>query len=141
MMKSITNREAELFIRIIHLAEELARCYPEVGMGPSKLDIAKDQAASLSFKIDTDDIVDIVTSPVIRSPTRAVATGAETMIVADIIEILSKHDPNAILRFSVADDESEDDGERWFVESGIEDCFGDAAEVTICLVGRSNLRT
>lgn len=58
--------------------------------------------------------------------------------VAELIEQLQKHEPNALVRFSVADDESEDDGERWFCEDGIEDCFGDAAEVTICLVGRSN---
>jgi hypothetical protein len=58
--------------------------------------------------------------------------------VTQLIEQLQKHEPNALVRFSVADDESEDDGERWFCENGIEDCFGDASEVTICLVGRSN---
>lgn len=58
--------------------------------------------------------------------------------VAELIEQLQKHEPDALVRFSVADDESEDAAERWFCEDGIEDCFGDAAEVTICLVGRSN---
>lgn len=62
------------------------------------------------------------------------------MLVEDMIRELQKHHPKAELRFSVADDSSEDDGERWFVEDGIEDCFGDESEVTICLVGKSNLR-
>jgi hypothetical protein len=66
------------------------------------------------------------------------------MTVGEMIEILQKHNPNAYLRFSVADDKSEDEGERWFCEDGIEDCFSDtgdsfATEVTICLVGKSNL--
>lgn len=61
------------------------------------------------------------------------------MQVKDLLAQLAKHNPEAELRFSVADDDSEDDGERWFVEDGIEDCFGDDGEVTICLVGKSNL--
>ena len=60
------------------------------------------------------------------------------MTVAELIDQLQQYEPKAVVRFSVADDESEDDGERWFCETGIEDCFGDASEVTICLVGRSN---
>jgi hypothetical protein len=60
------------------------------------------------------------------------------MKVHELIEKLQEHEPNADIRFSIADDESKDNGERWFCENGIEDCFGDAAEVTICLVGRSN---
>ena len=59
--------------------------------------------------------------------------------VSEMMEILGSHVPSARLRFSVADDSSDDPGERWFCEDGIEDCFGDATEVTVCLVGRSNL--
>ncbi len=60
------------------------------------------------------------------------------MIVDELIEELRLHAPTANVRFSIADDESEDPGERWFCEEGIEECFGDVNEVTICLVGRSN---
>lgn len=61
------------------------------------------------------------------------------MTVQEFIEMLEKHHPGANVRFSVADDSSEDEGERWFVEDGIEDLFGDVGEITICLVGKSNL--
>ena len=58
MARLLTNREAELFRRIVNLAEQLDHCNPEVGMGPSRLMIAQDQAASLSFEIDEDDIAE-----------------------------------------------------------------------------------
>lgn len=61
------------------------------------------------------------------------------MTVAEFIDELKHYNPNATLRFSVADDESKDAGERWFVENGIEECIGDESEVTVCLLGRSNL--
>jgi hypothetical protein len=70
------------------------------------------------------------------------------MTVAELIEQLSQHNPKSVVRFSIADDESLDDGERWFVEDGIEDMFGNEkggvgvcnqTELTICLIGRSNL--
>lgn len=66
------------------------------------------------------------------------------MTVDDLLSILHGFSPSATVRFSVADDSSEDPGERWFCEDGIEDCFADsddhdeASEVTICLVGKSN---
>jgi hypothetical protein len=56
MAKLLTNREMELFRRIVVLAELLDRANPEVGMGPSRLMLAKDQADTLSFEIDIDDI-------------------------------------------------------------------------------------
>ena len=71
--------------------------------------------------------------------------------VKDFTDELQKYNPDAYVRFSIADDESEDDSERWFCEDGIEDVFGnskpqtldhdieDEIEVTICLVGKSNL--
>ena len=61
------------------------------------------------------------------------------MQVQELIDLLKLHAPSAVLRFSVADDASPDEGERWFCEDGIEDCFGNSSEVTICLVGKSNL--
>jgi hypothetical protein len=61
------------------------------------------------------------------------------MTVAELIEQLSQHNPKSVVRFSIADDESLDDGERWFVDDGIEDMFGDQNELTICLIGRSNI--
>lgn len=70
--------------------------------------------------------------------------------VAELIEQLSHHNPKAVVRFSVANDDSEDDGERIFCEDGVEDMFGNEAgsdfgvrtqtELTICLVGYSNLK-
>lgn len=69
------------------------------------------------------------------------------MNVGALIEMLSKHNPKAIVRFSVADDASEDETERWFAEDGIVDCFGNGhpdlgadneTEVTLCLVVESN---
>jgi len=66
------------------------------------------------------------------------------MTVAELISELSRFNGDAVVRFSVADDSSEDELERWFVENGIEDCFGNgqedkrSSEVTICLVGVSN---
>ena len=70
------------------------------------------------------------------------------MTVQELIDILSDYNPDAAIRFSVADDESEDEGERWFCEDGVEACFGEGpgpsdgpdryTEVTVCLVGKSN---
>ena len=69
------------------------------------------------------------------------------MNVKALIEILEKHNQEAIVRFSVADDASEDETERWFAEDGIVDCFGNGhpelgpeneTEVTLCLVVESN---
>lgn len=56
MAKLLTNREMELFRRIVYLAEQLDHENPEVGMGPSRSMLARDQAATLSFEIDEDDI-------------------------------------------------------------------------------------
>jgi hypothetical protein len=67
------------------------------------------------------------------------------MTVGDLIKELSRFNSDAVVRFSVADDKSDDELERWFCEDGIEDCFGNgqedkrASEVTICLVGVSNM--
>lgn len=58
MARLLTNREAELFRRIVNLAESLDRCNPDVGMGPSRHMLAQDQASSLSFEIDEDDIAE-----------------------------------------------------------------------------------
>ena len=61
------------------------------------------------------------------------------MRVKDLIRLMKSHNPNAIVRFSVANDLSPDPEERWFAEDGVHDCFGDDSEVTICLVVRSNM--
>ena len=62
------------------------------------------------------------------------------MLVEDLIRVLQHHHPKAVLRFSTAIDVFANSDERWFSEDGIEDCFGDKAEVTICLVGVSNYK-
>jgi hypothetical protein len=68
------------------------------------------------------------------------------MKVRDLIERLASHNLDANVRFSVADDASEDDQERWFAED-VHDCFGDRhptggieteTEVTLCLIVESN---
>ena len=61
------------------------------------------------------------------------------MRVKDLVRILKTHDQSAILRFSVANDLSPNTEERWFAEDGVHDVFGDASEVTICLVVHSNM--
>jgi len=58
MARLLTLREAELFRRIVYLAEQLDRCNPDVGMGPSRLTLAQDQASTLSFEIDEDDVAE-----------------------------------------------------------------------------------
>lgn len=69
------------------------------------------------------------------------------MLVREMIEMLQKHNPDAVLRFSVANDASEDETDRWFAEDGISDCFGNGypelalsneTEVTVCLVVEPN---
>lgn len=60
------------------------------------------------------------------------------MTVDDFIEVLKQHDGSSIVRFSVADDESPDPVERWFVEDGMVDHFEQGGELTICLVAKSN---
>jgi hypothetical protein len=49
----------ELFNLAVNLAYRLDQCNPDVGMGPSRLDIAKKISKHLSFKIDEDDIEEI----------------------------------------------------------------------------------
>lgn len=56
MARLLTNREMELFRRIVYLAEQLDHANPEVGMGPSRSMLARYQAATLSFEIEEDDI-------------------------------------------------------------------------------------
>ena len=69
------------------------------------------------------------------------------MTVQEWIEMLAAHNLKANVRFSIADDTSEDDQERWFAEDGVHACFGDRhptggieteTEVTVCLVVESN---
>mgnify|MGYP003443169262 CR=1 FL=1 len=69
------------------------------------------------------------------------------MTVEDMIKTLQDHNPHAILRFSIANDASEDPSDRWFCEDGIEACFGNwhgndgiehETEVTVCLVVNPN---
>jgi hypothetical protein len=59
MIKLLTNREMELLRVAINLEEELDKCHPDIGMGPSRIDIAKRVVNKLSFKIDEDDIAEI----------------------------------------------------------------------------------
>jgi hypothetical protein len=63
------------------------------------------------------------------------------MEVWELIKILEKYPRYKSVRFSMADDDSDDDGERWFAEDGVHDHFEQGGEVTICLVGKSNLST
>lgn len=70
------------------------------------------------------------------------------MTVQDLIDELSTCNPKSAVTFSMAIDTSDDPTERWFAEDGVE-CIHDnghpefgkdnATEVTICLVGVSNL--
>lgn len=46
------------------------------------------------------------------------------MKVHEMVTMLLKRNQMADLTFSVADDASEDDTERWFAEDGVHDCFG-----------------
>ena len=59
--------------------------------------------------------------------------------VGELIEKLKSYSPDATLRFSVDNESNPDDEERVFCENGISGHFGNENEVTICLVGRSNL--
>lgn len=59
MAKLLTNREMELFRRLVYLAKAYDDSNPEVGMGPSIEMIAEREAAKLSFEIDPDDIAEI----------------------------------------------------------------------------------
>jgi hypothetical protein len=52
-------REMELFRKLVLMAKKYRDCNPEVGMGPSLEMIAKEQAQTLSFKIDEDDIAEV----------------------------------------------------------------------------------
>jgi len=69
------------------------------------------------------------------------------MTVEEMIIELARHNPKAVLRFSVAIDTSSDPGERWFSEDGFEEIIDNGnrhvgiveTEVTVCLVGKSNL--
>ncbi len=69
------------------------------------------------------------------------------MKVKELILALSKHNPESAVRFSMAIDTSEDPGERWFCEDGPEELIDNGnhhvgiveTEVTVCLVGVSNL--
>jgi hypothetical protein len=70
------------------------------------------------------------------------------MKVKELILELRQHNPESVVRFSMAIDTSPDPGERWFCEDGPEEIIGNASdldretetEVTICLVGESNLK-
>ena len=61
--------------------------------------------------------------------------------VWELRQILDNYPTHAVIRFSVADGESDDPGERWFVEDGVHHHFRFGDEVTICLVGKSNAST
>lgn len=62
------------------------------------------------------------------------------MKVKELIRLLKSHEPDAHVRFSVANDHpSADPEERWFCEDGVHDSFGDSGEVTLCLVVYSNM--
>lgn len=69
------------------------------------------------------------------------------MRVWELIEKLREHNTNSVVTFSIEDIDSEDIGERWFVEDGIEDIFGNGhpelgveneTVVTIKLLAKSN---
>lgn len=68
------------------------------------------------------------------------ASQGSGMKVKELIRLLKSHEPDAKVRFSVANDHpSADAEERWFCEDGVHDSFGDSGEVTLCLVVYSNL--
>lgn len=69
------------------------------------------------------------------------------MRVHEMVTMLLKRNQMADLTFSVADDASEDDTERWFAEDGVHDCFGNGhpelgpeneTVVTVCIVVKTN---
>jgi hypothetical protein len=61
MSKPLSNREMELFRVALAYAERLERCQPRgVGMGPGSETLAKEIAGKLSFKIDADDIAEML---------------------------------------------------------------------------------
>jgi hypothetical protein len=73
------------------------------------------------------------------------------MTVQEMIRKLQEYPPGAVVRFSMAIDDSLDPTERWFCDTDPEDFIADqincdhgaateASEVTICIVGVSNLK-
>jgi hypothetical protein len=64
------------------------------------------------------------------------------MKIKELIRLLKSYEPDANVRFSVANDHpSADSEERWFAEDGVHDSFGDSGEVTLCLVVVSNMES
>lgn len=62
------------------------------------------------------------------------------MKVNELITLLESYDPEADIRFSIANDHpSANSEERWFAEDGVHDSFGDSSEVTLCLIVESNM--
>ena len=57
--KPLSHREAELFRRIVSLAVSLDRANPDVGMGPTRVTLARREAALLSFEIAAADIEEV----------------------------------------------------------------------------------
>ena len=60
------------------------------------------------------------------------------MTVAELAALLAKHEPTAVVRFSIDNSDNPDPEERIFVEDGVRDHWGDTSEVTLFLVGQSN---
>lgn len=67
--------------------------------------------------------------------------------VGDLYDLLGQYPHDAKIRFSIANDETDDPGERWFVENGIYEPIWDpdargqeSGELTLCLVGESNIK-
>jgi hypothetical protein len=52
----MTDRELELFRRIIDLAKMYDDSNPDVGMGPSRWSLAQDEAKGLSFEVTEEEI-------------------------------------------------------------------------------------
>ena len=62
------------------------------------------------------------------------------MKVNELITLLESYEPEADVRFSIANDHpSANSEERWFAEEGVHDSFGNAGEVTLCLIVESNM--
>lgn len=129
---SVIRRKEEV-TSLNSVAAGAARAYTHAQAG----EVVKPFRSKLTKYLQTYGVGRKIDEVVVRK-TNEIRT--EPLTVQSLIDLLKLHEPTASVRFSIADDDSPDDGERWFAEEGIEGCFGDKLEVTICLVARSNMK-
>ena len=58
MAKLLSNREGAMLRLLIVQAGDISRLCPDVGMGPSRLQLAEEVAKRLPFEIDEDDLAE-----------------------------------------------------------------------------------